>query len=122
MIHNVMHVAPFQFVVGHGIIGENGRAIFHIVENFVLQSLAFHIRDNGGANLALVAIQHSYYDGLTRRSAGVSALGCEAFAPIPVHVLQFSADESFINFHSAALCSAELRSHRSRLESESQAM
>src|ERR1700686_4232067 len=119
MVNNFMHVAPFQFVVGYGVIGEYGRSEFHIVENFILQSLAFHIRHNGCANLAFVAVKHSHDDSFSGCAASVTALGCKAFAAIPVHVLQLSTDESFVNFHAAAFCSAELRSYIASLESES---
>ena len=44
MVHDFMHVSKMQLVIGHGVIGVDRGSVFHVVENFVLQSLSFDVR------------------------------------------------------------------------------
>jgi hypothetical protein len=73
MVHNFMDAARMQLVIGHGVIGVDWRSEFHTVENFILQSLVFHIRHHRSANLAFVAVEHWHYNSLARRAGSVTA-------------------------------------------------
>src|ERR1039458_8897941 len=61
------------------------------------------------------------HNSLASSAASVTALSGESLPATPVHVLQFSADESFVNFD-FALRASEFGSHCPSLNNQSQPM
>lgn len=55
-VHHVMHVFRVELVIADPFVGNNLAAIFHILENLVLQGLTLHVRNHGSANLAQITI------------------------------------------------------------------
>ena len=64
MVHNVMHEAGMQMFVSNCIIGVDRGAVFHIAQNFVLQSLALDVRHYRSANLTKFTVKHSLHNRL----------------------------------------------------------
>src|SRR5450755_3905531 len=62
------------------------------------------------------------HNSLASNAASVPRLRSEALTAIPMHVLQFAADESLIDFHAAAFSAAKFSSHRSSLNDYSEPM
>src|ERR1039457_1651267 len=106
VVHGFMNVLPLEIIVGHGIIGVDRRSEFYVVKNLRLQCVALHIRNNGSADLALIAIQHPHDDSLASCSASVSRLRSEAFSAISVHVLELSTHKGFVNLYPTAFSTA----------------
>ena len=98
LVNEVMHEAPLQAVViGHSVIGVNLGAVAHVLENFILQCLALHVRDDSGANFAEIPVKDALHDGLVEvRPEGVDPV---LSLRIAVHVLNLAADERLIDFN-----------------------
>src|ERR1700679_3611382 len=110
-----MHILVFQALLGHRLIGVDGRAEFDGVENLILQSLApdvgNHLRTNGAA----LTIQHADDRSLMCKGVLVSA---DALRPhsrmmgltlLVVPVLRLATDERLIYLYRAAIRAAQLR-------------
>src|ERR1035441_10626165 len=107
MVHNVMDKAIVQLVVAYSVIGVDGRTVAHIVQNFILQSLALHVRYNLGADLSHVAVKNTLHNRLAdEHSACVLLLNAKPTAP--VHILRQSTNECFIGFQFAARTASHL--------------
>ena len=103
-VNHIVNEAPLHsLVVGNRIVGLNGAAIFDVLENLILQSLAGDVWHNVSADLAKIPIKNALHDGLILEWA----FTIDSQAALYVHVLGNSADESFICFDLATL-SADL--------------
>jgi hypothetical protein len=111
----------FQSVVGNGIIGVNLGAVLHVIENFGLQRFALPVRYNRCANLARSS---------RSRKPCTMALAPPAFPPLfavalatfTMHVLEFSADEGFIDFDTTGFLAAHFENERFCFQRKSQAV
>lgn len=99
MVHSFVNVVPAGAVVAHSLIGLDLRAVFNILEDFVLQSLALHIRYNLCPHLPGFMVVHSHDHGLVavalrvlvrvKVGSGITQFLCATF----VHVSQLAADK-----------------------------
>src|SRR5437868_5228970 len=105
MIYDFVYICFVQALICGCLIGIDVGSVLYAVEDGILQSQPFHIRHNLSSYLSRSAVQHSHDDGLASWSAHAPGA---AECSIPrllrrVHILQFSADESLIDFHFATL-------------------
>jgi hypothetical protein len=104
-VHNVVNESALQsIVVGNSVIGIDCAAEFHILEYFVLQRFARHVRHNCSTHPTQIAVEDSLHNGFVF----VRAAAFHFQATALVHVLRDSADEGFIRFHFATFA-ADLR-------------
>src|ERR1017187_3299668 len=103
MIHDFMNVVPVQTIVGHCVIGIDGRAELHIVQNLSLQGLALNVRNALCSNLASGAIQHANHNSLSNAPIWTLILARISLSLISVHILRLWRKESLIDFYRAAI-------------------
>src|ERR1022692_903717 len=100
-----MQIGLIQPLVRGSLIGIDVGSVLYILEHGILQGQARNVRHHASANLACGAVEHSHNYGLAPAPAELSGAAEGAIASLffLVHVLEFSADESFIDFDFAAL-------------------
>src|SRR5271165_781837 len=69
MIDKLVDKAPVQLVVSHGVVCVDRGAIADVLQDFILQSLAFDVGHYGRTNLAQIAVKDALHDGLAVVSA-----------------------------------------------------
>src|SRR5271157_1650847 len=99
VIHYVMHEAVMQIVITNMLVGIDLRAVFHFAEDFILQSLAFHIRNYLSADLPKITVEQTHDDGFAVPSAAFLV----ADFLILVHVLELAAHKRLVHFNRAAV-------------------
>ena len=104
MVHNIVNVAPMQFVISHRFIGIDLSSVPHIAEDFVLQSFTFHIGHDLGANLALLAVKHPHDYSFPVVSTALLVTQTALF----VHVDGLAAYPGLVNLYRATFGSANL--------------
>src|SRR5205814_1518879 len=89
----------------------DGRAILHIVEDRVLQSLPLDIGDNHGANLTEIAVENSHNYGLVL----IWSKAIDLETATLVHILSQAADKCFVGFNRSTFTTTKLAASESAL-------
>src|SRR5713101_81955 len=110
VIDNLMHKSRPESVISGSVISVEFGFLVNVRHDLSLQGLALHVRNNLGADFACVTIKESHDNSFTKRSA---TLEVTRFL-FGMHVLNATADKSFVRFHRATIA-AELR-HQIRLQ------
>src|SRR5258706_15405822 len=104
VVYNVMHETIVQFVVSHGIVGVDGRAVLHVIQDRVLQGFPFDVRNDHCSDLAEIPVEHPHDDSLVLEWPQALNLDSATL----VHVLGNSPDECLISLNRATFPAAKL--------------
>src|SRR5208283_989204 len=108
-VNHVMHEAALQTVViSNRSVGVDRAPKLHVLENFILQGLPRHVRNNRSANLSKIPVKDSLHNRLACCCCRKSFLSSKPHAPRLVHVSHLAADKGFVGFYFAA-APADLR-------------
>src|SRR5271157_1827476 len=113
MIHNFMGESLAQLVIANSRIRVDLAAVFHVVQNLVLQGLAFYVRNDFSPHLPQTPVKYSEYSGLAKVGISAHLLPAtllQTILPAPVHLVRIRADESLIALNRAAVIAAKLES------------
>src|SRR5229473_6155085 len=102
LVNHVMHETPVHSViVCNRVVRVDLASILHILEYFVLQSLAGHVRNNLGANLTQIPVKDSLHNRFSRCASCIPFLSRELDTARTVHVFNLATYEGFVRFHFA---------------------
>ena len=110
VIHCVMHeVAVRQIIITVMQISVDGRFLFDVSQNLILQGISFYVRNDPCTDTASFTVFYPHHDGLVRNLRAIDSHSLEASANgRAVHVCHSTADECLVHFNRSAIGSAEL--------------
>src|SRR5271166_5902865 len=105
MVDKLMHKTIVQQVVSNGVVGIDLRAVPHVLQDFVLQSLTLHVGNDLAANLPQIAVKDTLHSSLAEVQISELILAANVpqfqFAAL-VHVDSLSTNKGFVSFNCSA--------------------